>query len=107
MDKLAHRAQGEQGRRDKLAKAMQESLAQIAEGFRQLMEASESEDARDQVRTRARHIIEEARLNYDQAVQEIRRLQEDERNERLEAVARSSMYSMWAMVVVAVASVGL
>src|SRR5205807_2026099 len=67
MEKLARR----QAQEDKLAKALQDSLAQITQGFQQLMEGSEAEAPHDRVKTRDKHIIEEARLNYDQALQEL------------------------------------
>jgi hypothetical protein len=85
MDKLA-RKQQEQERIVRLANAMHEAGARIAQGFQQLMEASGAESRHEQVRMRARHIIEEGRLNYDQAVQELRRLEDEKRNDRLEPI---------------------
>jgi CHASE3 domain sensor protein len=103
MDKLA-RKQQEQERIVRLANAMHEAGAHIAKGFQQLMEASGDESLHERVRMRARHIIEEGRLNYDQAVQELRRLEDEKRNDRLEAIAKSSAIATWVAVLVACAS---
>jgi hypothetical protein len=103
MSKLARR-QEQQQRADKFAKALEDSLRQIATGLEQLLVASENEGPIEKAKMRARHTIEEARLNYDKAFEEIRRLQDEERNDRLEAIARSNKYATWATALVAVAA---
>jgi hypothetical protein len=62
---------------ENLGKAAHEALASVTVGFRQLMEASAHEDPREQVKTRARYIIEEARSNYETALQEMRRIDDE------------------------------
>jgi flagellar biosynthesis chaperone FliJ len=105
MEKLALRERQE--KRDKavqqLSKAMNESISLSGEALRQLMEVTN--DPREQVKARAQHVIEEARLQYDVALQQLRRFDDDERNERLEEIARSSMRATWAAAIAAGASV--
>ena len=81
--------------------ALRQQVRGVGDGLDAGSAGCETEELHEQVKTRARYIIEEGRLNYDQAVQEMRRLNDEERNDRLEGIARSSMRATWFALVVA------
>jgi hypothetical protein len=95
----------EEKRADKLTRAMEESFKNGQAAFHQLEEAAEQlDDPLEQIRVRAQYTIEEARFNWESALGELRKMEDEKRNDRIQAIAASSTRATWIAVLVALAS---
>jgi len=98
----------EEKRAEKLAREMEVSLKKGQEAFHQLEEVTEQlDDQQEQIKVRAQYTIEEARLNWECALDELRRMEDEKRNDRFEAIAASSTRGTWFAAFVALASLAV
>jgi hypothetical protein len=89
----------EERRAEKLAQGDRGVVKKGQEAFHQLLEVTES-DPGEQIKVRA----QEARFNYEHALHELRRMEDEKRNDRLEEIASSNRGGTWVAVLVALAS---